>query len=87
NVALTAPYRHDGSTPNLGALLDFYADGGLNVDTGANAGDGRANVYKSQFVKGIDMTAQERAELLAFLHSLTDPAFLERAGHQDPFAD
>ena len=87
NVALTAPYMHDGSIPDLGAVLDFYAEGGRNVETGANAGDGRANTYKSQFVKGIDMTPQERAELLAFLHSLTDPAFLERAGHQDPFAD
>ena len=31
------------------------------------------------------MTAQERAELLAFLHTLTDPAFLEGPGHRNPF--
>ena len=42
------------------------------------AGDGRTNSYKSQFVKGFDMTSDERADLLAFLRSLTDSAFLER---------
>ena len=87
NVALTAPYMHDGSLPDLDAVLDFYAAGGRNIEEGENAGDGRANVYKSQFVKGFEMTAQERAELLAFLHSLTDSAFLNRRGLQDPHTD
>lgn len=87
NVALTAPYMHDGSIPDLGAVLDFYAGGGRNVEGGEYGGDGRANAYKSQFVKGIDMTADERTELLAFLHALTDPAFLERRAHRNPFAE
>ena len=85
NVALTAPYMHDGSIPDLGGVLDFYAAGGRNIEAGEHAGDGRNNLYKSQFVKGFDMTAQERAEMLAFLHALTDPAFLERPGHRNPF--
>ena len=87
NIALTAPYMHDGSLPDLGAVLDFYAAGGRNIAVGAHAGDGRANSYKSQFVQGFDMAPGERADLLAFLHSLTDLAFLERAAHQNPFAD
>ena len=78
---------HDGSLPDLGAVVDFYAAGGRNITIGAYAGDGRANSYKSQFVQGFDMTPGERADLLAFLHSLTDPAFLESAAHQSPFAD
>ena len=86
NVALTAPYMHDGSIPDLEAVLDFYAAGGRNIEKGEFAGDGRANVHKSQFVKGIDMTAEERTDLLAFLDSLTDPDFLDRPGHQDPFS-
>ena len=85
NVALTAPYMHDGSIPDLGSVLDFYAAGGRNIEQGEYAGDGRANAYRSQFVQGIDMTAEERAELLAFLHSLTDQAFLERPRHRNPF--
>lgn len=80
NVALTAPYMHDGSLPDLGAVLDFYAAGGRNLTIGPYAGDGRANAYKSQFVQGFDMTAGERDDLLAFLHALTDPSFVERAG-------
>lgn len=79
NVALTAPYMHDGSLPDLGAVLDFYAAGGRNLTTGPHVGDGRANAYKSQFVQGLDMTPEERDDLLAFLHALTDPSFVERA--------
>ena len=87
NVAVTAPYMHDGSIGDLRAVLDFYAAGGRNVEQGEHAGDGRANIHKSQFVKGFEMTAREQEELLAFLHALTDPAFLERPDHQNPFAD
>ena len=87
NVALTAPYMHDGSLADLGAVLDFYAAGGRHVTTGEHAGDGRANAYKSQFVGGFEMTPTERAELLAFLHALTDPAFTARAASLSPFAE
>ena len=79
NIALTAPYMHDGSLPDLSAVLDFYAAGGRNIRTGPHAGDGRANAYKSQFVRGFEMTARERDELLAFLHALTDRSFVDRA--------
>ena len=85
NVAVTAPYMHDGSIPDLGAVLDLYAAGGRNVEGGEFAGDGRANVYKSQFLQEFEMTAQEREELLAFLHSLTDDSFLSRQEHRSPF--
>lgn len=87
NVALTAPYMHDGSLADLNAVLDFYAAGGRNVEQGENAGDGRANIYKSQFVRGIAMTEDERAELLAFLHALTDPSFVQREAHRNPFSN
>lgn len=87
NVALTAPYMHDGSLPDLNAVLDFYAAGGRNIEDGDLAGDGRANIYKSQFVKGIDMTERERTEMLAFLNALTDPSFVDRAEHRNPFAE
>ena len=87
NVALTAPYMHDGSLPDLGAVLDFYAAGGRNVESGPNAGDGRANRRKNAFIRGFEMTEQERADLLAFLHALTDRSFLERPSHRNPFAD
>ena len=86
NIALTAPYMHDGSLADLDAVLDFYAAGGRNLESGEYAGDGRANAYKSQFVQGFEMTRAERAELLAFLHALTDREFLRHPDNQDPFA-
>lgn len=76
NIARSAPYMHDGSFATLDAVIDFYAAGGRNVTEGPFAGDGRANPTKSPFIKGFELTTQERADLLAFLESLTDETFL-----------
>ena len=86
NIALTAPYMHDGSIATLQEVIDFYAAGGRVITSGRNAGDGRRNRLKSQFVRGFAITDEERADLLAFLHTLTDSAFMQRPAHQDPFA-
>ncbi|HTU59409.1 MAG TPA: di-heme enzyme, partial [Polyangiales bacterium] len=40
NVAVTAPYMHDGSLPTLSAVLDHYARGGMLTASGPRAGDG-----------------------------------------------
>ncbi len=75
NIAVSAPYMHDGSVADLEAVIDHYAAGG------------RADhVNKSGFVKGFTLNAQERADLLAFLESLTDERFLTNPAHSDPFA-
>lgn len=79
NVAVTAPYMHDGSLASLDAVLDHYSAGG----TGA----GRNNPHKSPFVKGFEMSADERAALLAFLASLTDISVLTAQQFSDPFSD
>ncbi len=76
NIAVSAPYMHDGSIATLTEVLDFYAAGGRNITEGKYKGDGRKNPLKSQFVKGFDMTEQDKADLLAFLHTLTDKRFL-----------
>jgi cytochrome c peroxidase len=77
NVEVTAPYFHDGSAATLDDVLDHYARGGRITATGPNAGDGAQSPLRSEFVIGIDMTVEERADLLAFLRSLTDRAMLE----------
>ena len=76
NVAVTAPYMHDGSLATLDDVLDHYRRGGTLTTEGPNAGDGRANPNKSTFVVGFELPDEERADLLAFLHSLTDEGFL-----------
>ena len=86
NVEVTAPYMHDGSIATLEDVLDFYAAGGRNISSGPNAGDGRANPFKSDLVSRIDLSAQEKADIVAFLKTLTDHDFLTDPRHADPFA-
>ena len=86
NIEVTAPYMHDGSIETLEQVLDFYAAGGRVISDGPNAGDGRANPFKSDLVSRISLSAQERADIVAFLRTLTDQAFLTDAKLADPFA-
>ncbi|NDY91926.1 methanobactin export MATE transporter MbnM [Ideonella livida] len=86
NVAVTAPYMHDGSKATLEDVLDHYANGGTVIATGPHAGDGRANPYKSDLVSRIDLSVQDKADLVAFLKTLTDETFLAHVRHADPFA-
>jgi len=72
NIAVTAPYMHDGSIKTLEEVVDHYRAGGRTIKTGPNAGVGSENPNKSEFVKPFDMAAQEKAGLIAFLKSLTD---------------
>jgi cytochrome c peroxidase len=87
NIALTAPYMHDGSLATLENVLDFYAEGGRNISSGAQAGDGRLNPHKSAFIRGFTLTAQDKADLVAFMESLTDTAFVTDPALADPFAN
>src|SRR5215467_11644439 len=59
NLALTAPYMHDGSLKDLKQVLDFYIGGG----------NSHPNLDKE--IRPLDfLTGQERRDLLAFLNSL-----------------
>jgi cytochrome c peroxidase len=86
NVGVTAPYMHDGSITTLEEVLDFYAAGGRNITSGPHAGDGRLNPNKSELISRIDLTAQEKADLVAFLKTLTDHDFLTNPKFANPFA-
>ena len=73
NIALTAPYMHDGRFETLEEVLDHYSAGGHpspNVD---------ANIQP--FV----LTTSQKADLIAFLHALTDTTFTQNPAHQSPF--
>jgi cytochrome c peroxidase len=85
NVAVTAPYMHDGTVRTLADVVDFYAAGGRNITEGPNAGDGRLSPFKSDLTVGIDLTDQEKADLVAFLGTLTDREFLTSRRFSDPF--
>ncbi|WP_033921030.1 methanobactin export MATE transporter MbnM [Sphingomonas sp. 37zxx] len=85
NVTVTAPYMHDGSIATLDEVIDHYAAGGRTIASGPNAGVGRTNPLKSSFVPGFSITKAERADLIAFLTSLTDERFLTDPRFSDPW--
>jgi cytochrome c peroxidase len=85
NVALTAPYMHDGSMATLEEVVEHYERGGRFIEDGEFTGDGRRSPYKSKFVPGFELSESERADLLAFLHSLTDESVVQDPRYSDPF--
>ncbi len=86
NIAVTAPYMHDGSIATLSEVIDHYAAGGRTIGSGPNAGVGSKSPLKSNLIAGFPISAEERADLLAFLGSLTDMDFLHEPRFADPWA-
>ena len=84
NIALTAPYMHDGSIPTLEEVIDHYAAGGRTIDAGQSAGVGSKNPLKSNFISGFKLTQQEKQDLLEFLRSLTDESFINNPAQANP---
>ncbi|HNE04072.1 MAG TPA: cytochrome c peroxidase, partial [Anaerolineales bacterium] len=67
NIALTAPYMHNGVFNTLEEVVDFYAKGG-----GRDAGVADVDIH----VLGFELTEQEKADLVNFLYALTDESNL-----------
>jgi cytochrome c peroxidase len=86
NIEKTAPYMHDGSVATLEDVIANYARGGRLIEAGPNAGDGKNNPYKSEFIHGFSsLSAQGRADLVEFLKSLTDDEFLANPAYSNPW--
>lgn len=64
NAALTAPYMHDGSLPDLRAVLRHYNRGG------------EAHPQKYPRIRPLGLTETELSDIIAFLESLTDEQLL-----------
>ncbi len=65
NVALTAPYMHDGSIPSLDSVINFFAHGG------------GAGMNTSHLIHPIALEKQEKRDLKAFLEALTDSSYVQ----------
>ncbi len=50
-----------------------------------NAGVGRDNPYKSDFIVGFTLSDEERTDVIAFLESLTDASFVSDERFSDPW--
>lgn len=73
NIALTSPYFHDGSAASLDAVIDHYAQGGAH------------SPLQSPFVTGFTLTGSERADLVAFLGTLTDDSLISNPDYGNPW--
>jgi len=85
NIAVTAPYMHDGSIATLEAVLDHYAAGGRTIASGPYAGIGHDNPNKDPLIGGFELSAQDRADVVAFLQTLTDDALLHDPRFANPW--
>jgi len=82
NIAVTAPYMHDGSLPTLEAVIkQHYAVKGHSAISGKGP-----NPLRSDFIEGFKLNNREVRDLIAFLNSLTDQSFLTNPAFSDPRA-
>ena len=84
NIALTAPYMHDGSIATLEEVINHYKAGGRSIHGGQFTGIGSKNPYKSDFISGFELTETETKDLLAFLRTLTDEKLIKNLAFSDP---
>ncbi len=80
NVALTAPYMHDGRFQTLEQVIDFYSD---SVHASAYTDSKMTYAYRG----GAKLTSTEKKQIIAFLHTLTDSIFISEKNFSNPFAN
>ena len=76
NIAVTAPYMHDGSLKTLEEVIDAYARGGRHAE----------NPRKDKRLTGFALTPRNRADLVEFLRSLTDESVRRDPRFANPWA-
>ncbi len=73
NIELTAPYMHDGRFQTLEEVIEHYDSGG------------QASMNVHALIRPLNLTDQEKNQLLAFLKTLTDNTFVNNPTYQSPF--
>jgi cytochrome c peroxidase len=73
NIAVTAPYMHDGSLKTLEEAVTHYSNGGVT-----NEGD-LVNDFLSGGIRPLDLTDEQIEDLVAFMEALTSPEFAHLA--------
>jgi len=86
NIAMTAPYMHDGSIATLDdVIMGHYARGGRLITSGPDAGDGSLSPLKAALITGFTLNGTDLDDLVAFLTSLTDASLLSDPSLADPW--
>jgi cytochrome c peroxidase len=78
NLSYSAPYMHDGRLATLDDVIDFYSEG-LHVTPNVDP------LMKNALQGGVQLSAQEKAALKAFLLTLDDPGFINNPEYGSPF--
>lgn len=76
NLAYTAPYMHDGRFSTLEAVINHYSEGLQSSST-------IDPLMKNIDVGGVQLSDQDKADLKAFLLSLSDPSFINNITFQN----
>lgn len=79
NIALTAPYMHDGRFSSLEEVVDFYSTG---IQSHPNL---HADLKSGGQPKKMNFTAEQKGDLIAFMNTLTDDKLLTEKRFADPF--
>jgi cytochrome c peroxidase len=77
NIALSAPYMHDGRFSSLEEVVDHYSFGIQNSST-------IDPLIEFAFQGGVQLNPTQRAQLIAFLNTMTDWDFVTNPAFQDP---
>jgi cytochrome c peroxidase len=72
NVAVTAPYMHDGSLATLREVVEHYNNGGVSNK------DDPVNDFLSGGIRPLNLTEQQIDDLVAFMEALTSPEFADQ---------
>ena len=75
NVALTAPYMHDGRFATLEEVLDHYSSGGHGV------------INEDPNIRPFTLSERDKQDLIAFMHMLTDTSFTQKEAFSNPFEE
>lgn len=81
NIAVTAPYMHDGRFWSLNEVLDHYSDHIRESETLSPFISGVSNKPGNL---GLMLTKEEKRDIISFLHMLTDDDFLTNPEFSDP---
>lgn len=72
NVAVTAPYMHDGSLKTLKDVVIHYNNGGMSPGDPPTV-----NPYLSGGIRPLNLSNEQMDDLVAFLETLTSPAYVD----------
>ncbi len=80
NIALTPPYMHDGRFATLEEVLHFYSEG-VQLSPTIDAKMSYAHAG------GVHLSAEKQRQIILFLKTLSDTAFINEAAFSNPFQE